>query len=158
TNSCLNAPVADGRHPVVVFSPGFTATFTDYTFLLEDLASRGYLVAAINHTYDATAVEFPDGRLEKSLFGSHLTSYTHSDAQTLAFVAAVRLADIKFVLDTLQRLAAEGDGPFTGKLDLSRIALAGHSLGGLTTILGLQSDRRFASAVILDGLVPDHLS
>src|SRR5262249_3113551 len=100
TNSCLNAPVADGRHPVVVFSPGFTATFTDYTFLLEDLASRGYLVAAINHTYDATAVEFPDGRLEKSLFGSHLTSYTHSDAQTLAFVAAVRLADIKFVLDT----------------------------------------------------------
>src|SRR5262249_48844801 len=41
---------------------------------------------------------------------------------------------------------------------LSRIALAGHSLGGLTTILGLQSDPRFASAVILDGLVPDHLS
>ena len=33
TNSCLDARVADGAHPVVVFSHGFTGTFTDYTFL-----------------------------------------------------------------------------------------------------------------------------
>ncbi len=59
TNSCLNATVADGAHPVVVFTPGYTGTFTDYTFLFEDLASRGYVVASIDHTYEATAVEFP---------------------------------------------------------------------------------------------------
>ena len=158
TNSCLDAPVADGPHPVVVFSPGFTGTFTDYTFLLEDLASRGYVVAAVDHTYDATAVEFPDGRLEKSVFGSHLSSYTRSDAQALSFAASVRLADMKFVLDQLQRLATDRGGPLAGRLDLSRIALAGHSLGGLTTISGLQNDPRIKAGVVLDGLMPDQLS
>ena len=158
TNSCLDAPVTDGPHPVVVFSPGFTGTFTDYTFLLEDLASRGYLVAAVDHTYDATAVEFPDGHLEKSAFGSHLSSYTRSDAQALSFAASARLADLKFVLDQLQRLATDRGGPLAGRLDLSRIALAGHSLGGLTTILGLQNDSRVKTGVVLDGLMPDYVS
>jgi predicted dienelactone hydrolase len=64
TNSCLDAPISTGPHPVVVFTHGYTGTFTDYTFLFEDLASRGYVVAAVDHTYEATAVEFLDGRLE----------------------------------------------------------------------------------------------
>ena len=46
--------------------------FTDYTFIAEDLASRGYVVAAVDHPCEATAVEFPDGRVVKSAFGSHL--------------------------------------------------------------------------------------
>src|SRR5262249_10051558 len=50
TNSCLDAPVSDGAHPVVVFSHGYTGTFTDYTFIFEDLASRGYVVASVDHT------------------------------------------------------------------------------------------------------------
>jgi hypothetical protein len=54
TNSCLDAAVADGEHPVVVFTHGYTGTFTDYTFLFEDMASRGYVVASIDHTYEAT--------------------------------------------------------------------------------------------------------
>jgi len=65
-----------GPHPVVVFTHGYTGTFTDYTFLFEDLASRGYVVAAVDHTYEATAVEFLDGRLVKSVFGSHLAENT----------------------------------------------------------------------------------
>ena len=72
TNSCQDAAVAEGVHPVVLFTPGLTATFTDYTFLMEDLASRGYIVVAVNHTYEATAVEFTDGRLARSVVGSHL--------------------------------------------------------------------------------------
>lgn len=157
TNSCLDAPMADGSHPVVVFSHGFTGTFTDYTFLFEDLASRGYVVASVDHTYEATAVEFPDGRLEKSVFGSHLTSYVRSDAEALAFAVAVRLDDLKFVLNEMERLNAGGASDFTAKLDLSRIALAGHSLGGLTTILGVANEPRFKAGVVLDGVLPDHL-
>jgi FG-GAP-like repeat len=42
TNSCMDAPITEGSHPVVVFTHGYTGTFTDYTFLAEDLASRGY--------------------------------------------------------------------------------------------------------------------
>ena len=50
TNSCLDGPISEGRQPVVVFVRVYTGTFTD-TFLFEDLASRGYVVAAVDHTY-----------------------------------------------------------------------------------------------------------
>jgi len=41
----------------VIFTHGYIGTFTDYAFLFEDLASRGYVVASIDHTYEATALE-----------------------------------------------------------------------------------------------------
>jgi len=157
-NSCLNAPIAVGLHPVVVFTHGFTGTFTDYSFLVEDLASRGYIVASVDHTYEATAVEFPDGRLAKSVFGSHLTKYVRSDAGALELAVSVRLGDLGFVLDELARLNAERDGYFAARLDLSRIALAGHSLGGLTTLRALESEPRFKAGILLDGVMPSHLA
>jgi dienelactone hydrolase len=158
THSCLNAPIAASLHPVVVISQGFTGTFTDYTFLAEDLASRGYVVASVDHTHEATAVEFPDGRLEKSVFGSHLTNYTRSDAGALGLAVAVRLDDLQFVLNELERFNVAPHGQFTGTLDLSRIALAGHSLGGLTTLRALESETRFKAGVLLDGLMPSHIA
>jgi dienelactone hydrolase len=155
TNSCLDAEVAEGRHPVVVFTHGYTGTFTDYTFLSEDLAARGYVVASVDHTYEATAVEFPDGRIAKSLLGSHLAQNARMDDEALSFAVLVRLGDLKFVVRELDRLNAASTGPFADKLDTSRVALAGHSVGGLTAILGIEQEPRFKAAVILDGVVPD---
>jgi len=156
THSCLNSPVATGPHPVVVLEHGFTGTYTDYTYLAEDLASRGYVVAAVDHTHEATAVEFPDGRLEKSVFGSHLTKYTRSDAGSLGLAVAVRLDDLRFVLNEMARLNAAPDGDLSGRLDLTRIALVGHSLGGLATIRSLESEPQFKAGVLLDGVTPPH--
>ncbi len=150
TNSCLNAPVAEGNYPVVVFTHGYTGTFTDYTFLFEDLASRGYVVASIDHTYEATAVEFPDGRFVKSAVGSHLAGTWRTDDRSLSFALSVRLDDLRFVLNELERLNASADNPFAGKLDMSKVALAGHSLGGLTTWQGVQQDTRFKAGILLD--------
>jgi len=70
----------------------------------------------------------------------------------------VRLADLRFVANELQRLNATNPGPFSGKLDTGKIALAGHSMGGLAASLGVERDRRFRAGVILDvhdGAVPD---
>jgi dienelactone hydrolase len=156
TNSCLDAPVSDGRHPVVVFTPGYTGTFTDYTYLFEDLASRGYVVAAVDHTYEATAVEFPDGRFVESVFGSHLAETTwRRDEQSLSLAVSVRQEDLKFVVDELARLNGEAGGPFAGRLDLEKVAVAGHSLGGLTALRSLKQDSRFKAAILLDALMPD---
>jgi dienelactone hydrolase len=155
TNSCLNAPVANGLHPVVIFTHGYTGTFTDYTFLFEDLASRGYVVASIDHTYEATAVEFPDGRLVKSMVGSHLANTWRTDDQSLSFALSVRLDDLKFVLNELERLNMSADNPFAGTLDLTKVALAGHSLGGLTTWHGVLQDGHFKAAILLDPYLSD---
>ncbi len=156
TNSCWEAPISGGLHPVVVFTHGYTGTFTDYTFLFEDLASRGYVVAAVDHTYEATAVEFPDGRMIKSAMGSYLANTEKTDAPSLTFAVEVRLSDLKFVMNQLEGLNAGSNNPFAGKLDMSRVALAGHSLGGLTALLGVQEDPRFRAGVILDGALPDN--
>jgi dienelactone hydrolase len=157
TNSCLDAGITEGVHPVVVFTHGYTGTFTDYTFLFEDLASRGYVVASVDHTYEATAVAFPDGRLVKSVLGSHLARTARTDEQTIALAVSVRLSDLKFVVNQLERLNAGAKSPFVGHLDLSRIAIAGHSLGGLTALLGLEQESRFRAAIFIDGVVPDSL-
>jgi len=154
TNSCQDAAVASGAHPVVVFTHGYTGTFTDYTFLFEDLASRGYVVASVNHTFEATAVEFPDGRLVKSVVGSHVGNTWQLDDQTTSLAVATRLADLQFVLDELQRLNASRTGPLAGRLDMSQVAVAGHSLGGMTALLSLELDPRFGAAISVDGVIP----
>jgi dienelactone hydrolase len=157
TNSCMDAPVAEGAHPVVVFTHGYTGTFTDYTFIFEDLASRGYVVASVDHTYEATAVEFPDGRFVKSMLGSHFGDTWRGDDATLTFALSLRLQDLKFVVTELKQLNNKLDGPFAGKLDVSRIAIAGHSMGGATAFLALEQDPRLRAAVVLDGYLPSAL-
>jgi len=155
TNSCMDAPVAEGQHPIVVFTHGYTGTFTDYTFLFEDLASRGYVVASVDHTYEATAVEFPDGRLVESIPGSHFVNTSGNDANELAFAVSVRLDDLKFVINELRRMNGTATGSFAGRLKTSRIALAGHSLGGVTALFGAQADPCVKAAIMLDGVAPE---
>ncbi len=157
TNSCQDASITTGTHPVVVFTHGYTGTFTDYTFLFEDLASRGYVVASVDHTFEATAVEFPDGRLAKSVLGSHIGDTLQLNQQSTSRAVAVRLNDLKFVLDELERLNASEQSPFAGKLDLARVALAGHSLGGTTALLGVELEPRFRAAIALDAPAPGPL-
>jgi predicted dienelactone hydrolase len=157
TNSCSDAPITEGAHPVVVFTPGYTATFTDYTFIFEDLASRGYVVASVDHTYEATAVELPGGRLVASVLGSHLGGKLKGDDQALSLATSVRLEDLKFVVDELQRLNVQVNSPFAGKLDVSRIAVAGHSMGGAAAFLAVEQEPRFGAGIIIDGHVPDAL-
>ncbi len=122
------------------------------------MAGRGYGVASIDHTYEATAVEFPDGRFVHSGFGSHLGQTMRHDQPSLAFALRVRLDDLRFIANELERLNATIHSPFAGKLDTSRIAVAGHSMGGLTAALGVEREPQFKAGVVIDvhdGAVPE---
>ena len=158
TNTCLEAPIEDGVHPVVVFTHGYTGTYTDYTFLFEDLASRGYVVASVDHTYEATAVQFSDGRFVHSGFGSHLGNKMLEDDASLAFALSVRLDDLRFVAADLDRINRSVTSPFRGRLDVNHMAIAGHSMGGLAASLASDREARFKAAIVVDvhdGNVPD---
>jgi dienelactone hydrolase len=154
TNSCRNAPIAKGAHAIVVLTRSYTGTFTDYAFIAEDLASRGYVVVSVAHTYETTAVEFLDGRIAKSMVGSYLAPESlRFDEASLSRARSVRMEDLKFISDELARLNSGTDSPFAGHLDLSRVDLVGHSLGGEAAIFTVEHATRFKAAVIIEGVV-----
>ncbi len=62
-------------------------------------------------------------------------------------------ADLGFALDQLQRLnASDPSGRFTGRLDLQRVGVFGHSLGGATTLEFCSHDPRCKAGIDVDGL------
>ncbi|MGW5680979.1 alpha/beta hydrolase family protein [Nonomuraea sp. NPDC003754] len=128
------SPPPNKRLPLVLMSPGFSMPKATLTSLAEDLASRGYLVAAVEHTYESVATTFPDGRTT--------TCLACVKGQDGAKVAAVRVADLRFVLDELIG---------RGLADRSRIAAVGHSMGGNSAVQLLLADRRVKAAANLDG-------
>jgi predicted dienelactone hydrolase len=152
THSAFNAPVADGagRFPVVMFSPGLGGVRTQNTSWAEELASRGYVVAALDHPYDSAAVVLADGRTVRTKVAA--TGDPNKDEQLAAGWTRVRAADLSFVLTQLGRLdRGEVAGPLTERLDTGRVAVAGHSLGGAAALQAARQDRRFKAVINLDG-------
>ena len=129
-----------GGWPVVLFSPGFGVERELYTGLVEDLASHGYVVVAIDHPHDAGIVEFPDGHV-----------VIPASQMDITRALTVRVADTRFVLTELARLARSG--VFAGRLDLGRIGMFGHSLGGAAAASTMLVDRRLRAGADLDGLL-----
>jgi predicted dienelactone hydrolase len=63
TNSWVDAPLSPGAKalPVVIYSHGYTSFLDQNTVLMEDLASHGYVVFSVQHTFDASPTVFPNG-------------------------------------------------------------------------------------------------
>ena len=132
-------------HPLVVLSPGFTNSRSALTALAEDLASHGYVVAGIDHTYESYGTAFPDGRVTTGL----AREARQRDSGFQEKVVAGRAADVSFVLDELT--GADPAWPGTALIDPSRMAMAGHSLGGAATIAAMLADSRIRAGVDMDG-------
>jgi predicted dienelactone hydrolase len=146
-----DVPVADGRFPVLLFSPGLGNLTLYYSSLLFELASRGYVVAALWHPYSTQVVAFPDGTVLRSNAAGAMTGVPpdQQDAR-LAQLGGVWAADQRFVLD---RLAAwnEQHDRLRGHLDLERVGAFGHSLGGAASAQAAQDDDRIDAAINMDG-------
>jgi dienelactone hydrolase len=150
------------QFPTVVFSHGNGSTCFSYTTLIEDLASRGYVVAAIEHTQSAIAVLFPDGRIvpfRSEVIPPGLSPAERSQRRMASISATIEegAADVRFVLDRLAELNAIDAQHFllAGRLDLNRVAAMGHSAGAEFAARACQLDPRFKACVDLDGgMVP----
>jgi dienelactone hydrolase len=147
TNAVSDATPA-GRErtlPLVVLSPGFTNPRSVLTALAEDLASHGYVIAGIDHTYESFATAFPDGRVTTCLARETRRPGTGFWEK----LAAGRGADVSFVLNQLT--AAHPLWPGAGLVDPSRIAMAGHSAGGAAAIAAMLADPRIRAGIDMDG-------
>ncbi|KAL6152438.1 hypothetical protein ACJQWK_04480 [Exserohilum turcicum] len=139
-----------GKFPLVLFSPGLGGSRLLYNVLAESLASAGYAVATMDHTFEALVVEYPDGSFTPGLNASY---WDPSIPGRLESLLGVRVEDGRFVLSQLGRkdvVRKLAPGSACG-FNTSRVAFYGHSFGGATAISALMNDTRFTGAINMDG-------
>jgi len=153
THSRIDAPIAStsAQFPVLLFGPRWGGQRTQDTALAEDLASHGYVVAAVDRPYNAARVEINDRVIEghEALEGPGGPS-SPAAAQIAFWNSTLDLwaADNIFVLN---QLAALNSTRFHNSLDTNHAGAFGHSFGGAASFRLLGLDPRIVSAANLDG-------
>ncbi len=157
TNSREDAPVATqgGPFPVLLFNHAWGGRRTQDTFLTEDLASHGYVVASIDHTYNASRVVLPGDRVIDDINGGDAIDPDLHSASEITAIWNIELnkwvADEIFVLNTLQTEDLDQKSPWYGRLDTQRAGALGHSFGGAAAVQLCSVDPRIQSALNMDG-------
>jgi predicted dienelactone hydrolase len=134
-----------GRYPLVVLSPGFSVPRTELTGLATDLASRGFVVADVDHAYESQATAFPGGGVLPCVACQDLNAGTVTHDE----IAAWRARDLSFVIDEL--VGPHPAWSHARMIDAGRIGMGGHSIGGDATAATMAADRRVLAGVSLDG-------
>jgi dienelactone hydrolase len=119
-----------GPFPVIVFSHGLTSEPSAYAALLTRWARAGFVVAA---------PAFP---------------HTHYQVEDFnALDVANQPADVSYVLTKILALNTKSGDSLEHRLDTRRVAAAGHSAGGITTIGLFTGDRddRLVAGIVLSG-------
>ncbi len=101
------APVTGRKFPLVVVSHGYPGSRTFLTYLTENLASKGYVVAAIDHT--------------DSVFG---------EVRGFSSTLLNRANDQMFTIEAIAGLARQPGHFLNGLVDASNAAIVGYSMGG----------------------------
>ena len=157
TNSRIDAPIADNGNPFIVllFNHGWGGRRTQDIFLTEDLASHGYVVAAIDHSYNAGRVAMPDGRILQDAFGYEPIDAAKRTAAQIVDTWNKELAtwvdDEMFVLTAFQNENLDPKSFWYGRLDTNHAGAFGHSFGGAASVQVCSVDTRIRSALNMDG-------
>lgn len=104
------APAAGDRLPLLLFSHGLNRWSTAMSGMAENLASKGYVVASIDH----------DDRL-----ASNPSTFMAAFAASFARRSADQRAAITWLADF-----ARGSDPLAARIDAGNIGLVGYSMGG----------------------------
>lgn len=105
------AAVTGQKFPLVLVSHGFGGWGTFMTYLTENIASKGYVVVAIDHADPA----FDDGKSFAISFGSTIV---------------LRSRDQQFAITQLSLLANQRNDPIGNIIDATKIGVIGYSMGG----------------------------
>jgi dienelactone hydrolase len=157
THSWLDAPLASDSvtYPVLLFNPAWMGQRTQSMFLMEELASHGFVVVSIDHTYDSGLVAFPNGVTTDSRFAPEIGNFEHATADEQRalgdkYVRIEAMDDI-FVLDQLQAMNQDASSIWYRRLDMHRVGTLGHSIGGAAALQACFMDPRIYAALNMDG-------
>jgi predicted dienelactone hydrolase len=153
THAVESAPVAadESTYPVLILLVGVKGSYRQlHTFQVEELVSHGYVVAAIDQPHAAATVVFPDGRQAAydSRWGPPRSPFMDAHIPYLA-------QDVVLALDRLTALDhADPNGILTGRLDLQRAGVVGHSLGAVVGGEACRLDHRLRAGLLEDAFMP----
>lgn len=181
TNGHPGAPLSslEKKFPVVIYSHSFYGLNTENTMLMELLASEGYVVVSIAHTYENILTflgedetvpgdldhffELYDAHAEReealySAFREAADDTTRYDLvrQILAVddqstqLLKIRTDDVLLVLRALKKWNS-GNNMFRSRLDLERVGILGWSFGGSTAMESCMADTTLKAGINLDG-------
>lgn len=140
-------------YPVVLMRAGLAKLTTSYTTLAEDLASHGYVVVGFDAPYRTTIVVLPDGRVIERAPQNNLDAFGGPQQEQIANkLVRAWSADTSFAVDQLESLnRSDPSGRFLGRLDMQRVGVFGHSLGGATALQFCHDDVRCKAGIDIDG-------
>jgi predicted dienelactone hydrolase len=157
SSAYADAPINpnQGPYPLLVFSHGWKGFRAQNTYQMQELVSHGYVAIAVDHTYGAQMVVFPNGDAAPNNDNAMPGGLPQDEYEIKARLLAEQWAgDIGYALDFMtERNARDPDGQFTNMLDLAKIGVLGHSTGGGATIQFCGTDARCQAAFLMDPFV-----
>jgi dienelactone hydrolase len=160
THSIQDAPVSEGAFPVLIFNHAWRGFRNRSTFLAQELASHGFVVAAVSHPYNCAVVELPgkrvvrfDGQVDIGDFDADPYVPLENRLEIAETEMRIQTDDDRFVLDQMSRMNLTRGHPLEGRLDLERVGAYGHSFGGTVAVQLAREDERVKAALELDGVL-----
>ena len=172
THATTAAPVNSHlpSFPVLLYLEGATGFRQMSTFQIEDLASHGYIVVAIDQPGAAATVVFPDGhqaagldlaQFQATVRPSYMPRLGALPRDSTPIppglmrqgggLVAYLAKDVVFTLDRLADLnRADPNGILTGKLNLQRVGVFGVSLGGIVVGEACLGEPRIHACLVMD--------
>jgi len=153
TNSFLNAPIAktEKNYPVIIFSHGMDGMRFLNTYQMEELASHGYIVLSIEHSFSATGTVFKDGSR------AGITPYELMEDEAFANRMVDKWsADQVFVINLAEKINSTPGNFFYGKLNTEKTGILGFSFGGAVSTNTLTLEKRIKAGINLDGFYYGH--
>lgn len=147
TNSYENVEIlpSTSPYPLVLLSHGMGTSKVLHASQAENLASHGFIVVTIDHTYSTFATIFPDGRVTD--YKTKMT--TVEDRRE---IGNIWTQDVEFVIDQIEKLNSGAiESQFKGKIDLNNLGVMGHSFGGATAFNTTYLDHRVKAGINMDG-------
>ncbi|MDA7027407.1 dienelactone hydrolase family protein [Bacillus sp. CLL-7-23] len=144
SNSYENAEILSSKksYPLVLISHGYGTGRMMHTAQAENLASHGFIVVAIDHTYSTTATVFPDGRI------TGLTTDLDGTPEKSTKLGGIWTKDTEFVISQIKKM---NNTVFNGKIDLNHIGIMGHSFGGATAFNASYANPEIKAGINMDG-------
>ncbi len=142
-----------GELPIIIFSHGFLSTRNHNTAQCEELASHGYIVVGISHSFGSCVTEFPGGR---RVITDPIKHYQQFLENPIAYYKQFNgnintwIDDVHMVINELDILSKHQSSPLYGRLAMNNIGMFGHSFGGAVTAQMCRHDERIKAGVAMD--------